>query len=61
MVEIITIIIFTCIEIIVSVQFGACLIALGSIIYAPTGNRIGKFCLFAGLFIFTLNNLILHN
>ena len=58
MIEICIGILSTCLEIILSVKFGALLITLGSIIYAPTGSRIGKYSLLAGLFIFTLNHLI---
>ncbi|UCG00566.1 MAG: hypothetical protein JSW11_13165 [Candidatus Heimdallarchaeota archaeon] len=57
MLEILTGIIFICLEVILSVQFGALLITFGSILYAPSGSRIGKFCLLTGLFIFTLHNL----
>ena len=42
-------------ELILSVQFGAFLILIGSIIYPPTGSRIGKYSLLLGLIIFTIN------
>lgn len=57
--EIVVSVVSACLDIFLSVQFGAFLIAFGSTIYAPTGNRIGKYCLLFGLFIFTLNNLII--
>ncbi|MFX0122319.1 MAG: hypothetical protein ACFFAE_01690 [Candidatus Hodarchaeota archaeon] len=60
LIETITSIIYTCMEIVLSVQFGAFLMTIGSIIYAPTGNRFGKFCLLFGLFIFTLNNAMIN-
>ena len=42
-------------SILVSVQFGSLLICVGSIIYAPTGSKLGKYSLIAGLIVFTLN------
>ena len=57
--ENITTVVAIFLSVFLSVQFGALLIILGSIIYAPTGNRIGKYFLILGLFIFTLNNFII--
>ena len=42
-------------SILVSVQFGSLLICVGSIIYAPTGSKLGKYSVIAGLIVFTLN------
>lgn len=59
--EFLTGIIATILEIILSIQFGAILITLGSIIYAPTGNRLGKYCILFGLLIFTIKNLMFES
>jgi hypothetical protein len=48
----------TLLQIFVSIPFGAGLIALGAIIYTPTGSRFGKYCLISGLIIFSINNFI---
>ncbi|WP_455143678.1 hypothetical protein [Candidatus Hodarchaeum mangrovi] len=55
--EIIIQIINSIVEIITSIPFGAFLIALGAIIYPPTGSKLGKYCLFIGLFLFTINQI----
>ncbi len=49
------------VEILLSIPFGAVLITLGAIIYSPTGNRFGKYCIILGFFIFSLNNLLIRN
>ena len=49
------------VEIILSIPFGAVLITLGAIIYSPTGNRYGKYCIILGFLIFSLNNLLIRN
>ena len=50
-------IITSIVEIIVSIPFGAFLIAFGAIIYPPTGNKLGKYCLISGLLLFTVNQI----
>ena len=59
MIEAILLILNFCFEILFSVQFGALLISIGSIIYVPTGNRLGKYSIIIGFFIFSLRNLSL--
>jgi hypothetical protein len=56
--EILTSFLTSFLEIFLSIPFGAVLTTFGTIIYAPTGNRFGKYCLIIGLVIFSLNNLI---
>lgn len=41
-------------EVILSVPFGAFLIVIGAIIYAPTGHRLGRYFILVGLLIFTI-------
>jgi len=55
--EILIQVVISIVEIITSIPFGAFLIAFGSIIYPPTGNKLGKYCLFLGLFLFTINQI----
>ena len=42
-------------EFMFSIQIGSLLIAIGSLIYAPTGSQAGKYFLLLGLLIFTIN------
>ncbi|MHA2075023.1 MAG: hypothetical protein ACXACU_03175 [Candidatus Hodarchaeales archaeon] len=48
-------------EILLSIPFGAVLISLGAMIYSPTGNRLGKYCLIIGFIIFSVNHLLIRN
>ncbi|MFX0085468.1 MAG: hypothetical protein ACFFAU_07315 [Candidatus Hodarchaeota archaeon] len=59
--EILINILTTFLQIFVSIPFGAVLITIGVIIYAPTGSRFGKYCLIIGLLIFTINNFTAIN
>lgn len=55
----ITQVIVILLKILISIPFGAFLIVLGSIIYPPTGNRLGKYFILTGLMIFTINTLVI--
>lgn len=48
-------------EVILSVPFGAFLIVIGAIIYAPTGHRIGRYFIIVGLVIFTIQSGIVSS
>jgi len=45
------------IDLFLSIELGALLITVGTIIYSPTGNRIGKYLVIIGFFIFGINAL----
>ena len=43
------------ITIFISIPFGLVTLTFGAIVYVPTGIKIGKYSIFYGLFVLTLN------
>ncbi|MFW9778486.1 MAG: hypothetical protein ACFFE8_06485 [Candidatus Heimdallarchaeota archaeon] len=48
-------------HLVLSVPFGAFLIVIGAIIYAPTGHRLGRYFVIIGLLIFTIQSGIISS
>ncbi len=48
-------------EVILTLPFGAFLIVIGAIIYAPTGHRLGRYFILVGLLIFTIQSGIVSS